>query len=393
MSSNYLLNTYARYPITLVKGKGKFVWDSKNKKYLDFLSSLGCTPLGHCHPAIEKDTLKQFKKLLHTSNLYSSLPSIKLAKFLINHGGLDKIFFCNSGTEANEAAIKFSRKYQYQKKLKNKNIILSASHSFHGRTLGALTATAKKKIQIGFGPLPRGFKYQSWKNTKFFCDAIDENVAAVILEPIQGEGGIHVAKKSFLKAVRKKCNKMGALLIFDEVQCGLGRTGELFAYQSFGVKPDIITLAKGIANGLPLGAVCVNNLVARTIQPGDHGSTFGGNAISCAAALSTLNIIIKKKYLSKIKKLSFYLKQKLHLLQKKHPDDIKEIRGMGLMIGIEFKIDPKPILFFCQRSRLLANIVAENTLRLLPPYIIKKSDIDFAIRILEKSLQIGHVPQ
>src|SRR3990167_485796 len=345
MSSNYLLNTYARYPITLVKGKGKFVWDSKNKKYLDFLSSLGCTPLGHCHPAIEKDTLKQFKKLLHTSNLYSSLPSIKLAKFLINHGGLDKIFFCNSGTEANEAAIKFSRKYQYL------------------------------------------------KNTKFFCDAIDENVAAVILEPIQGEGGIHVAKKSFLKAVRKKCNKMGALLIFDEVQCGLGRTGELFAYQSFGVKPDIITLAKGIANGLPLGAVCVNNLVARTIQPGDHGSTFGGNAISCAAALSTLNIIIKKKYLSKIKKLSFYLKQKLHLLQKKHPDDIKEIRGMGLMIGIEFKINPKPILFFCQRSRLLANIVAENTLRLLPPYIIKKSDIDFAIRILEKSLQIGHVPQ
>jgi predicted acetylornithine/succinylornithine family transaminase len=385
---DYVFNTYARYPITLVKGEGAFVWDNQGKKYLDFLSGIACTILGHAHPEITQAITEQAQTILHTSNLYFSPPNIELAKYLVAHGGLDKIFFCNSGAEANEAAIKLARKYHWVQGNKNKSVILSATHSFHGRTLGALAATAKLKLQEGFGPLPPAFRYESWQDTDKFCQAIDENVAAVILEPIQGEGGIHVAPPGFLEAVRTACNKTGALLIFDEIQCGIGRTGELFAYQHFGVKPDIITLAKGIANGLPLGVVCALNQVANALSPGDHGTTFGGNPVSCKAALTTLNILLNQNYLPRVKHLGNYLLTQLKTLQQKFPEQIKEIRGRGLMIGIELTKNPKQILAHCQESGLLANITADNVLRLLPPYIINEADIDVAVAVLAQSFKI-----
>lgn len=385
-AQDYLINTYARYPITLVKGEGAHVWDILGKKYLDFLSGIGCTSLGHCHPKVENAIIDQTKKILHTSNLYYSPPSIILAKWLAEHGGLDKVFFCNSGTEANEAAIKLARKYQWQKGYKNKNIILSANDSFHGRTLGALAATAKSNLHIGFGPMPKGFEYQSWHDVEAFCKAIHSDVAAVILEPIQGEGGIHIASPSFLNAVRSACDSVGALLIFDEVQCGIGRSGELFAYQQTGVKPDIMTLAKGIANGLPLGAMCAINEVADAFIPRDHGTTFGGNPIACAAALATLTTLFEKDYLTNIKQLGCYLSNRLHALQQQYPTKIKEIRGIGLMIGIELASDAKVVLAHCQNSGLLVNVTSGNVLRLLPPYVINQDDINFAIDVIAESL-------
>ncbi len=387
-ADQYLFNNYARYPITLVKGQGAYVWDTHGKKYLDFMSGIGCTSLGHCHPAIEKAIVEQTKTILHTSNLYYSPPSIELAKWLVTHGGLDKIFFCNSGAEANEGAIKLARKYQWQNGMKNKNVILSAARCFHGRTLSELAMLDCVKKQEGFGPLPAGFRYESWQDTETFCNAINDEVAAVILEPIQGEGGIHVVQSGFLEAVRHACDKVGALLIFDEVQCGIGRTGELFAYQYFGVKPDIITLAKGIANGLPLGAICARLKVAQAFGPGDHGTTFGGNPVSCGAALANLNTLINQDYLTKIKELGLYLSSRLQQFQDKFPDKIKEIRGIVMMRGIELKGDPKPFLLQCFKNGLLINITATNIVRMLPPYVIKESDIDFAIKVFTKSINM-----
>ena len=388
-STQYLMNTYARYPITLVEGQGAFVWDIHGKKYLDFLSGIGCTSLGHCHPDIESAVFEQMKKILHTSNLFHSPPNIALAKWLVEHGGLDKIFFCNSGAEANETAIKLARKYQWRKGRDKKNIILSAMQSFHGRTLGALAATAKPTLHEGFGPLPGGFQYQSLDDEDAFFQSINDDVAAVIIEPIQGEGGIHVVSKFFLQTVRSLCDKFGVILIFDEVQCGLGRTGELFAYQYSGVEPDIITLAKGIANGLPLGAVCAKRDVASAFMPRDHGTTFGGNPICCAAALANLTTLIDQNYLPKIKQLGVYLVSRLLDLQRQYPSKIKDIRGTGLMIGIELACQPKELLAHCQNLGLLANITAENVLRLLPPYVINEADIDFAIDVLGQSLKIA----
>lgn len=386
-SSQYLLNTYARYPITLVRGEGAYVWDIQGRKYLDFLSGIACTPLGHCHPAVIEAVVQQTKTLFHTSNLYHSPPSIELAKLLIENGGLDKVFFCNSGAEANEAAIKLARKYQFRLGKKNKHSILSAHHSFHGRTLGALSATAKPGIQEGFAPLGAGFRYADAQDIDAFCQAIESDIAAVILEPIQGEGGIQPLSKKFLEAVRAKCDAMQALLIFDEVQCGIGRTGNLFAYQYFGVKPDIITLAKGIANGLPLGAVCAINSVADAFQPGDHGSTFGGNPIVCAAALATLQTLLNQNYLLRVKQLSEYLFEQLRRLQQEFPKSIKSIRGAGLMIGIELGVDSKLMLAECQKAGLLVNITADTILRLLPSYVITEAEIINSVSIISTAVE------
>jgi acetylornithine/N-succinyldiaminopimelate aminotransferase len=387
LAQQYLFNTYARYPITLVKGDGVTVWDDQGKKYLDFLSGIACTPLGHNHPTVTQAIIEQARNLLHTSNLYYSPPNILLSQFLVEHGALDKVFFCNSGTEANEAAIKLVRKYQWLKGKKDKYIILSATHSFHGRTLAALTATAKPSIQEGFAPLPTGFRYAPWNDVEQFCAAIDENVAAVILEPIQGEGGINMPSPGFLEAVRAACDRVQALLIFDEIQCGIGRTGKLFAYQYFDVKPDVITLAKGIANGLPLGVICASESVAATFSPGDHGTTFGGNPVSCAAALATLSTLITENHLEKIQQLSTYLFKRLQALQILYPSQIKEVRGAGLMIGVELASKAKEILADCQHNGLLLNITADNVLRMLPPYIITEADIDVALKVISQAIE------
>lgn len=386
MAKKYIINTYARYPVTLVRGEGAFVWDIQGKKYLDFMTGIACTPLGHCHPTVTKAIVEQIQTLMHTSNLYYSPPSVALAKWLVEQGGLDKIFFCNSGAEANEAAIKLARKYQQMLGMTEKYVILSTHHSFHGRTLGALAATAKPKIQEGFGPMPAGFRYESWDDSNSFCNAIDASVAAVILEPVQGEGGIRVAPIGLLQAVRRACNEMGVLLIFDEIQCGIGRCGKLFAYQHFAVKPDIITLAKGIANGLPLGVVCASEAVANALSPGDHGTTFGGNPVTCSAALATLNTLLEEDYLPRIKQLGDYLLAGLHELQSQYSHVIKSVRGLGLMLGMELATGAQQILQHCRDAGLLVNITADNVLRMLPPYIITKADIDFAVAIIAAAI-------
>lgn len=382
----HLMNTYNRYPITLVRGEGVKVWDEHGKEYLDFIGGLGVNILGHCHSVVVEAITSQAKKLIHASNLYHSEPAAELAKWLTENGGLDEVFFCNSGTEANEGAIKLARKYQWRKKHLDKYKIFSATNSFHGRTLAALTATQKPALQEGFGPLAVGFEYIQWNNTENLEKVIDEKTAAVLLEPIQGEGGVRCASYEFLTKIREACDRVGALLIFDEIQCGLGRSGALFAYEKFGVKPDIITLAKGMGGGLPLGAICATHEAAEGFHLGDHGSTFGGNPVSCAAGLATLKTLITQGYPQRVEDLGAILVSELQKLQKKYPHAIEEVRGLGLMIGIELKIDAKTVLNNCYLQGLLVNLTANNVIRLLPPYIISEQDIEQAVRVIENSI-------
>lgn len=384
---HYLMNTYRRYPLILTKGDGVKVWDIDGKEYLDFLGGIAVNVLGHCHPAVVAAMALQAKELIHTSNLYYTKPAAELAKLLVLNGGLDKVFLCNSGAEANEGAIKLARKYQWRKGKKEKNKIISATHSFHGRTLATLAATQKPEIQVGFGPLPEGFEYFEWNNIESLQAHVDERLtAAVIIEPVQGEGGINLADRSFLEKARKVCDDAGVLLIFDEIQCGMGRLGSLFAYQSFGIKPDIITLAKGIAGGMPLGVVCATENVAKAFQPGDHGTTFGANPVTVAAAIAVLKVLIEENYPQKNAEIGAYLMQELCQLQQKFPFAIAEVRGKGLMIGLQLKIDGKSLIDNCLKQGLLANLTGENVLRLLPPYTINKADVRRAVQMLENAL-------
>lgn len=378
------MNTYNRYPIEIVKGKGVKVWDSQGKEYLDFLGGIAVNPLGHCPQPVLDAIIEQAQNFLHTSNLYYTRPPAELAQLLVLNGGLAKVFFCNSGAEANEGAMKLARKYQWRKGHQNKYKILTATKSFHGRTLAALTATAKPEIQEGFGPLPPGFEHIEWNDPES-AQYIDETTAAVLIEPIQGEGGIHTPGPGFLEAIRNRCDEMGALLIFDEIQCGMGRCGTLFAYKSVGVTPDIITLAKGIASGLPLGAICASADVAEAFQPGDHGTTFGGNPIATAAAIATVRTLVEENYPEKAKTMGEYLLSQLSTLKTKFPHVFGEVRGKGLMIGIELKTDPKSFLEKCHSMGLLANITAGHVFRLLPPYTITQEDADAALNIIKQA--------
>jgi predicted acetylornithine/succinylornithine family transaminase len=382
----YLMNTYGRYPIALVRGQGVKAWDAEGKEYLDFLGGIAVNVLGHSHPAVVAAIADQAGKLIHTSNLYYTEPAGELAELLVQNGGLDKLFFCNSGAEANEGAIKLARKYQFRHGHPEKTKIISATHSFHGRTLGALTATAKPDIQEGFGPLPGGFQYAEFGNIAALRAAVDGETAAVLLEPVQGEGGIYALSAEYLKEARTICDQAGALLIFDEIQCGLGRTGHFFAYQGAGVKPDIITLAKGLGGGLPIGAICATAEAASGFQPGDHGTTFGGNPIACAAAVATMKTVLASGLIAQAAEMGRYLTEQLNGLKAKYPALVKEVRGAGLMIGIELTQPGAPVLAKCHEFGLLANVTAGTVLRLLPPYVITGKDVDKAVAIIDKAL-------
>jgi acetylornithine/N-succinyldiaminopimelate aminotransferase len=383
---SYIMSTYGRYPIALVRGQGVKAWDAEGKEYLDFLGGIAVNLLGHSHPAVVTAIAEQAGKLIHTSNLYFTEPDVELAALLVENGGLDKVFFCNSGAEANEGAIKLARKYQYRKGQGHKTKVVSATHSFHGRTLGALTATAKPEIQEGFGPLPTGFAYAEFGDIEALRAAVDENTAAVLLEPVQGEGGIYALTPEYMQAARAICDQAGALLILDEIQAGLGRTGHFFAYQGLGVKPDIVTLAKGLGGGLPIGAICATNEAASGFQPGDHGTTFGGNPVCCAAAVATLKTVLSSHLVEMAAELGGYLMSKLEGLQAKYPTLIKEVRGKGLMVGIELTQPGAPVLATCHELGLLANVTAGTVLRLLPPYVITGKDIDKAVSIIDEAL-------
>ncbi|MEA3485181.1 MAG: acetylornithine transaminase [Candidatus Aerophobetes bacterium] len=386
LDKKYVMHTYARIPLVVAKGNGVRVQDKEGKKYLDFISGIGVNAIGHCHPKVLNAVKEQSQKILHCSNLYYIEPQAKLAKKLCTLSFADKVFFSNSGAEANEASIKLARKFASKKSGEGKRYeIITMENSFHGRTLTTLTATAQTKYQRGFSPLPRGFKYAPFNDLEGVKKLISDKTCAIMLEPIQGEGGINVSTESFLKGLRELCDKEEILLILDEIQCGLGRTGRLFAYQHYGIEPDIMTLAKPLGGGLPIGAALAKENVAASFEPGDHASTFGGNPLACAAALAFLNVVEEEGLVEKARQMGNYFKNKLEELSEKFPF-IREIRGKGLMIGVELEFEGKNIVNECRKQGLLINCISKNVLRFLPSLIIEEDDIDQAVGILDKVL-------
>ncbi len=375
-----IMPTYTKFPLVFVKGKGSRLWDIHSKVYLDFFPGWGVCNLGHCHPKVVSAVREQVGKLIFIANNYYQLPQAKLARELVKLAFPAKVFFCNSGAEANEAAIKFARKFG-----QGKYEIITFQDSFHGRTLGALAATGQEKYQKGFGPLPAGFKTVKFNDLSALKCAISDKTIAIMLELIQGEGGINIAKKEFVQGLSALCTEKKLLLIVDEVQTGIGRTGELFCYQHYGVTPDIMTLAKGLGGGLPIGAMLVKKEIADILGPGMHASTFGGSPLVSKAALAVLNVIQKEKLLNNAQKMGEYLLIKLNALKDKY-SLIKEVRGLGLMFGIELNIEGKLIVEKCIEKGLLINCTHDKVLRLMPALNITKKEINKGLFILDQVL-------
>lgn len=382
----YVMDTYSRNPINLVKGEGIKVYDNEGKEYLDFVAGIAVNCLGYSHPKIVSTIINQSKQLMHCSNLYWNENQINLAKILCEKSFGESVFFCNSGAEANEGALKLARKYAYLKYGEKKFEVISAYKSFHGRTYGSLTATGQNKYHKYFKPLVGGFRYVVYNDIDNLKKAINNETCAILLEVIQGEGGINEADEAYLKEVRKLCDEYDILLIFDEVQTGIGRTGKLFAYEHFGVKPDIMTLAKGLGGGIPIGAVVANEK-ANVFLPGDHASTFGGNPLACAVGMTVMNIVSEDSFLENVQNLGNYFKSELLKLKEKYIC-IKNVRGKGLMIGCELNDDNGyEIVKSALNKGLLINAVSNNILRFVPPLIVSKEDILKAIDILDTIFQ------
>lgn len=387
-SAKYLANTYARFPIVLVRGKGTKAWDSDGKEYLDFVAGLAVNNLGHCHPKVVAAIKEQAEKLLHVSNLYHIEPQIKLAKLLVEHSFADKVFFCNSGAEAIEAALKLARKCAKERWSSDRYEIIVMRNSFHGRTFGALTATSQEKYHQGFEPLLPGFKYIPFNNLKAVEQVLSSRTAAILVEPIQGEGGVNVPSDDYLPGLRKLCDETGALLIFDEVQTGFGRTGKLFAYEHWGVEPDIMAVAKALASGVPIGAMLAKEEVAKHFTPGSHAATFGGNPFVTAAGIAALTTILEEDLPGRAAKLGRYLVSQLERLKGRYPF-IKEVRGKGLLLAMELEADATAVVKRCLEKGLLINAVSEKTLRFLPPLTIEEAEINRGIAILDEVLGEG----
>jgi acetylornithine/N-succinyldiaminopimelate aminotransferase len=376
----YYLQTFKRYPLTFDHGKGSHIWDVEGNEYIDMLGGIAVNSVGHSHPTVVKAIQNQAAKLIHISNFYLSEPQVMLSKKLVELSGLDRVFFANSGAESVEGAIKIARKYAHS--IGRGGNIISFENSFHGRTLATI-ASGKKAYQKGFEPIPQGFLQVSFNDMEAVKKATDNNTAAIIIEPIQGEGGINVADKTFLKALRTFCDEQQIVLIFDEIQCGVGRTGKMFAKEHFDVEPDIMTLAKALGGGVPIGSILSNEKVSSAIDFGDHGTTFGGNPLVCTASLATLEVIETENLVQQAEEKGNWIKAEISAM--KNPD-IKEIRGKGLMIGIEFNFDTKPLVLKMLENGVLANATAENVLRLVPPLNISYEDLEKVIEILKKSL-------
>lgn len=385
MSKDNILNTYARFDINAVEGKGCILRDDKGREYLDFVSGVAVNCLGHCSPVITKALQEQSCKLIHVSNLYWNEKQLALAEKLCKAGDFAGVFFCNSGTEAVEAALKFARKYGKQKGGISKHQIVYMKNSFHGRTLGSLSVTGQEKYQKDFMPLIPGAKSIEFNNSEELEMKMSADVCAVIIEPIQGEGGIIPAQVPFLKKAYELCEKYDALLIYDEVQCGIGRLGSIFAFESFGVKPDMVCMAKGLGGGFPIGAVTASSRVAETIAYGDHGSTFGGNPLACAVALAILDELLENGVLDNVCNMGAYLQKKLMDLKEKHAS-IVGIHGMGLLVGLKLSIDTKKFINECINSGLLLVGAGADVVRLLPPLNIEPEYLDRAVGIIDEVL-------
>jgi len=383
LSEKYIAHTYARYPILLVQGKGTRVWDMDGREYLDFVAGLAVCNLGHCHPKVVKAIQEQAEKLIHVSNFYYIEPQIQLASLLCQHSFGDKVFFCNSGAEANEGAMKLARKYAKEKMEGDRYEIITMERSFHGRTLATLTATAQEKFHKGYSPLMPGFKYVPFNNVEAVKNAIDSKTCAVMLEPIQGEGGVNCPSEGYLKAIREICDEKRILLIFDEVQVGMGRTGRLFAYEHEGVEPDMMTLAKSLAGGVPIGALLMKKEIAESFKPGDHASTFGGNPLATAAGVAALTAILEEGMLENCQKVGDYFLKRLEEIKRKFPF-IQEVRGKGLILGMELKMDGSSIVKGMMDRGILINCTMGNILRFLPPLIVMKEEVDQVVESLEE---------
>ncbi len=384
LEHQYFMNTFQRIPVTLVRGQGARVWDEDGREYLDFVGGWAVNSLGHCHPVVAEAVAKQAHTLIQASNQFYTVPQVRLAELLIQNSCLDKVFFCNSGAEANEGAVKLARRYG-KLHLNGAYEVITTMDSFHGRTLAMVAATGQAKFQQPYVPLPAGFINVEYNSIEAIKAATTNQTCAVMLEAVQGEGGVNLPDNNYLTAVRAWCDQMGILLILDEIQTGLGRTGTLFAYEQYGVEPDIMTLAKGLASGIPIGAILAKAR-ASVFTPGEHGSTFGGNPLACAAGYATLKFIIDNDIAGNAKKVGQYLVTKLEDLRGKF-QFITDVRGCGLLVAMEFNSDiAQSVVMACLDRGLLANRLKPNALRFMPPLIISNDEVDEALGILDKAL-------
>jgi acetylornithine aminotransferase/acetylornithine/N-succinyldiaminopimelate aminotransferase len=393
LESQYLIANYKKYPFFVDKGRRCLLYDYSGKRYVDLLAGIAVNALGYNHPRINNVIRKQIKKTVHISNLFYHPYQANLARKLVEISGLEKVFFCNSGTEAVEAAFKLARGYAYKNNLgDSKYEILTLDNAFHGRTYGALSATASDKYRKPYAPLVPGFRFVRFNDVDDLKAQFNEKVCALILEPIQGEGGIHTCTQEFLKVARELCSQQQALLIFDEIQCGIGRTGRYFYFQGSGILPDILTLAKPLGLGLPLGAVLTNNRIAQTFGPGDHGTTFGGGPLACRVGFEFIKILQDENLLEHIQQVGEFFKQKLIELKEKH-SCIREVRGEGLILGAELTFPCREIVNQCLKAGFIINVTSERVLRFLPPYIITKKEISRFIKALDQILAVFNPPE
>jgi len=380
-SAKYHTPNYGRTPLVLVRGEGTRVWDSDGKEYLDFTTGIAVTGLGHCHPVITGAIREAAATLLHVSNIFHTAPQVHLAKLLVEHSFADRVFFCNSGAEANEAALKVVRKYAKERLSTDRYEVVATNNSFHGRTLATVSATGQPKYHHGFEPLMPGFKHVPYNDLRAMQRAVDGRTAAILVEPIQGEGGVNIPDDGYLPGLRKLCDDTGALLIFDEVQTGVGRTGKLWAYEHSGVEPDVMTLAKALANGIPIGAMLCREDVATALTAGSHGSTFAGSAFVTSVALATLTTVIGDKLPERADQRGRELMDGLRAMQRTQPA-IKEVRGRGLLIGVELTRAAGPVVDACREAGLLVLSAGEKVVRLAPPLIVESADCKRALDIL-----------
>jgi predicted acetylornithine/succinylornithine family transaminase len=381
-----LMPTYRRLPVLFTRGHGTRLWDHEGREYVDFVSGLGACVAGHCHAEVIAAVARQASQLIHVSNLYHIAPQAELAEMLVRVTFADRVFFCNSGTEANEAAIKLARKYMRTVRGEDRYKVISALRSFHGRTYGSLAATGQPEKAEHFRPLPEGFVHVPFNDADALRDAVDESTCAVLLEPVQGEGGVYVAEPSFLEAAREACDEKGALLILDEVQTGMGRTGTLFAHEQFGVLPDMMVVAKGLAGGLPIGALLATEKVAAGFVPGDHGSTFGGNPVVCAAALAVLTVLREEQLVENAARVGRHFLARLRELQGKTAC-VVDVRGLGLMLAVELEgKDAAQVVLSCLERGYVVNNIGERILRFLPPLSVSTREVDGLVAALEELL-------
>jgi predicted acetylornithine/succinylornithine family transaminase len=386
LADKNIMNTYKRFPVAMVRGLGAKLWDANGREYLDLVAGIAVCNLRHCHPNVVAAIKEQADSLMHVSNLYYTEPQAQLARLLVENSFADKVFFCNSGAEANEAAIKLARKYAHENMGPDKFELITMKDSFHGRTMATITATGQEKFQFGFTPLLEGFSYAPFNDLKALEAAITLKTCGIMLEPIQGEGGVIIPDAEYLAGVRDICDRHGILLIIDEVQTGMGRTGKLFAYEYSKIKPDIMTLAKALGNGFPVGAMLSTNEIAKAFAPGNHASTFGGNPLAMAAGTATVKTMLQDGFIAKSCETGDYFLSQLKKLQQKY-QIITEIRGRGLMLACGLSIEGSDIVSDCMKRGLLINCTGGKTLRFVPPLIITTQEVDQAIAILDAVME------